>query len=131
MAIDGSLLRNGVETTAKVISTRPTGVSINEEPQYEVILSYKDHQGVAQETSFKTLHLDELTDEAEETLLYDPREPSKALPVDGLPDSVRLKKNGELTASLSPALVAAMLGIIGTFLVAIFGTAITVLLILL
>lgn len=125
------LLRNGIETSGRVIATEPTGVRVNDEPQYKVTLSFTDVHGVAHQTEFKTMQVEELTDEPEETLLYDSNDPTRALPVDGLPDSVRLTRDGILTSTVSIGLLLSLVGMAGTAMSLLLGSAIMLLIALL
>ena len=59
------------------------------------------------------MQVEELTDEPEETLLYDPGDLPRALPVDGRPDSVRLKQDSTLTSTASVGSSMSLVGMAG------------------
>ena len=88
------LLRVGLETDGRVLSHEFTGTKINEEPQFSVTFAYKLSDGIERATAFKTVEVSELLDDSTELILYDPKKPNCAMPIDGMPDLVHLKNDG-------------------------------------
>jgi hypothetical protein len=94
------LLSRGRITFGKLISTEHTGASINNRPVLKLTFSFTTDAGLDWEAVAKTHEPEDLRDELEEPLLYDPNDPSAAVLLDDLPGSTEFDSSGNLiTAS--------------------------------
>ena len=85
-----ALLVHGIATTGKFIRKEATSTSINKQRVYRLIFEFKTGTGEKVETCCgKTHKLERVLDEAEERLVYNANDPSKALLIDSLPKAVR------------------------------------------
>lgn len=87
-------LRHGRGARAVATDHRPTGTTINEEPEIAVTFSYTDHLGRQHSVVSKTLEPEDLLDEAEEALLYLPERPTVAVLLDSKPDVIVVETDG-------------------------------------
>jgi hypothetical protein len=90
------LLSQGRITFGKLISTEPTGASINNRPVLKLTFTFTTDSGLDWEAVAKTHEPEDLRDEADEPLLYDPNDPSTAVLLDDLPGSAEFDANGKL-----------------------------------
>lgn len=101
------LLRHGQLAWGTIAKRESTGVRINDELQWKFTFQFEDERGQSYEVEGRTTEPDELTDEPEEAILYDPARPERAVIVDTEPDLVRLGRDGRWRAP--PALKTALL----------------------
>lgn len=95
-----SLLRNGELAYGRLLSKEPTGVTINDQPQYAMTFEFTPEGRHTRETVVcKTIEPHELEDEEEEPLLYLPTSPSYAVLLDGLPGSPYIDSRGQFRSS--------------------------------
>ena len=90
------LLREGLLTTGKVIDVRPTNMTINKQPVWEVVYEFHDRNGQRREASARSTDTTRLQDEDAEPLLYDPNDPTKACVLDEAPARPKFDLNGDL-----------------------------------
>jgi hypothetical protein len=90
------LLSQGRIAFGTLISSESTGASINNCPVLELTFNIRAEDGLDYDVTAKTHEPEDLRDEAEETLLYDPNNPSTALLLDDLPGSAEFDANGRL-----------------------------------
>lgn len=90
------VLRDGILSTGKVIDVRPTNVTINNRPLWEVVFEFHDRNGQRRECSARSTDTTRLQDEDAEPLLYDPNDPSKAYVLDEAPARPTFDLNGDL-----------------------------------
>lgn len=100
------LLREGILTTGTMIDRRPTNITINDQPLWEVVFEFHDRNGQRRECSARATDTTRLEDEPHEALLYDPDDPSKACAVDETPSRPTLDPNGELEGRPLAAAIA-------------------------
>jgi hypothetical protein len=79
-----ALLRHGMVADARILSTRPTGVTVNNTPVVEY--SYEIHTGAEEifNGSAKALSSDRIGDEENEPALYLPSDPNRSTLVDAI-----------------------------------------------
>lgn len=90
-----ALVTRGIVTTGAVLDkvlVRPG----SKPPLYRVRFRFKARDGREHEASFTTSKVDRLGDEAREPLVYDPRDPSRAILLDTLPPEVRQQLTGSV-----------------------------------
>jgi hypothetical protein len=106
------LLRDGVFATGKLIGKRPTNVSVNKRTVYELTFAFTAQDGRECEAKAHSSITDKLEDEAQEPLLYDPRDPSRAFVLDEAPARPRFNETGELRGRAGAALALMILPLI-------------------
>jgi hypothetical protein len=92
------LLHLGRLAYGTLVSSDDTGIRVNERPVVRVTFEYEDHDGQLHEVVTRTKAPEEVLDEPEELILYDPRDPGYAIVVDALPGSPDFDAQGELLA---------------------------------
>ena len=90
------MLSQGRIAFGKLISTEGTGASINNRPVLKLTFNFKDEDGLDWDVTAKTHEPEDLRDEVEEPLLYDPNDPSTAVLLDNLPGSTEFDASGRL-----------------------------------
>ncbi|HEY4641714.1 MAG TPA: DUF3592 domain-containing protein [Thermoanaerobaculia bacterium] len=103
------LLRDGMLTTGRLAEKRKTNVTVNKRVVYELIFEFEAYDGRQFTTSSKTNQPDRLEDQAEEPLIYDPLDPSRAYLLDSLPSRPQLDEVGNLRDPGAGAAVFALL----------------------
>jgi len=93
------LLSQGRIAFGKLISTEGTGTSINNRPVLKLTFTFTANDGLDWEVTAKTHEPEDLRDEVEEPLLYDPDDPSYAVLLDDLPGSTEFDSSGRLVAA--------------------------------
>jgi len=93
---DLGLLSRGHPTTARLLNKRRTGSSVNKQSVWAMTFEYTTIEGETFETVVKT-HLNEnLEDDAEERLIYNPGRPGQAVLVDNLPGQPQIDSMGNI-----------------------------------
>jgi hypothetical protein len=90
------LLSRGRMTVGKLSGKEPTSTRINHQPVYKLTFDFVGDDGMPQTAVAKTHKPYRLEDEAEERLLYDPRQPDRAVLLDNLPGSPEIDPFGQL-----------------------------------
>ena len=109
------LLRDGVFTTGVLKSRRPTNMTVNKRPVFELLFEFTARDGRKCEASARTTDPSRLEDEAREPLLYDPENPSKAYVLDEAPARPKVEMNGDLVGRPGVAIASLILpGIVTT-----------------
>jgi hypothetical protein len=107
------LLRDGILSGGKVIDVRPTNVTINKQPLWEVVFEFHDRNGQRRECTARSTNPTRLQDEDAEPLLYDPNDPTKAYVLDEAPARPKFDLNGDLEGRpLAAALSLILPGIV-------------------
>ena len=91
-----ALLRNGLLTSGKLVGRERTNMTINDRPVWKMIFEFTGRDGQRHEASANTTDTSRLEDEAQEPLLYDPDNPSRAYVLDEAPARPQFEPNGEL-----------------------------------
>jgi hypothetical protein len=78
------LLRNGMIADARIVSTRPTGTSVNDTPVLEYTYELQTSMGELADGKAKAFPSDRLGDEETEPALYMPGNPSRSTLVDAI-----------------------------------------------
>jgi hypothetical protein len=78
------LLRNGLIADARIVSTRSTGVTVNDTPVLEYIYEIQTGMGVVADGKAKAFPSDRLGDEETEPALYLPSNPGRSTLVDAI-----------------------------------------------
>ena len=112
---DWALLSRGHPTTARLLNKRRTGSSVNKQSVWAMTFEYTTIDGATYETVVKT-HLNEnLEDDAEERLIYNPGRPGQAVLVDSLPGEPQIDSSGNfIPVSGLAATVTLVLPILAT-----------------
>jgi hypothetical protein len=90
------LLREGLLVTGTLKSKSRTNVTINNRPLYELIFEFTARDGRRHEAKARTTVTERLEDEAQEPLLYDPADPTRAYVLDEAPARPEIEMNGDL-----------------------------------
>jgi hypothetical protein len=90
------LLRTGLLANGKLIGREKTNVEINNRPVWKMTFEFTARDGRRCEASANTTDTARLEDEAQEPLLYDPNDPSRAYVLDEAPARPEFEPNGEL-----------------------------------
>jgi len=93
------LLSQGKIAFGKLNSTEFTGASVNERPILKLTFGFRSEDGLDWEVIAKTHEPEDLQDETEEPLLYDPKNPSYAVLLDDLPGSTEFDASGHLVST--------------------------------
>ncbi len=99
------LLRHGTLSYARLVSKKATSGSVNEQTVYDLTFRFATSGGQEQQITCQTHEVDKLEDEANEPVLYDRNNPSRAVLVDELPGSIAPTQNGGFGASSGKALL--------------------------
>jgi len=120
--ISAELLRRGRPAGAKLLNKRMTGAQINKQTVWALTFEYATDEGMKYQTVVKTHHEEQLLDEAQERLLYDPVHPSRAVLLDSLPGTPGLDESGNIRPVTAGAVAAALiLPLIGLGMMAATG----------
>ncbi len=109
-----SLLRNGYFTTGTLKSKSPTNMTVNRRRVFALTFEFVARDGRHHETVAHSSQTERLEDEAQEPLLYDLDNPSKAYLLDEAPARPKLEMNGDLTGNPIAAGASLILPIIVT-----------------
>lgn len=90
------LLHMGRIAFGKLTSTEYTSTSINDRPVLKLTFTFTDRAGEEWETIAKTHQPEDLRDDEEEPLLYDPDSPEIAVLLDNLPGKTEFDDHGRL-----------------------------------
>lgn len=93
------LLKNGNFGFARLVEMRETDAEIDDEPVMELFFEFEADDGNTYEVVEKTHEPDDLLDEEEEIVLYDPKHPEDAMMVDNLPGRPTLNAEGRFEFS--------------------------------
>ncbi|GAB4443538.1 MAG: hypothetical protein Kow0031_25790 [Anaerolineae bacterium] len=104
------LLKNGKIAGGRLVDKSPTGTRINNLPVYQLTFEFIADDGMPYRATARSHLPASLQDEALEQLVYDPRNPSKAVLLDNLPGSPDIDETGQIYGPASPiALVLPLL----------------------
>ena len=103
------LLREGLQTSGRLVRKRATNTQINGQRVYELTFEYETFDGRQLTTSTRTHLTERLLDEREEPLLYDPIDPSRACLLDSLSSRPALDEAGNVRGASSAAMLFALL----------------------
>jgi hypothetical protein len=88
-------LANGVPTSARLIAKEPTGSRVNNRTVYKYTFTFKTLEDQVCQASDNT-DADRFVDDSEEHIVYDPRQPQRALLLENLPGSPQIGEDGHL-----------------------------------
>lgn len=80
-----SLLKRGHVVTGQLVSKTATNTTINEQPVYELSFDFTTRDGILFTAKARSHQPHYLEDDPEEQILYDPRNPERAVLVDNMP----------------------------------------------
>jgi hypothetical protein len=83
------LLREGVPVEGRVAGQSPTGTEIMGRAQYKVAIAFTARGDLHESATVRTTHPEELAIGPGATVLYDPADPRRALPISAFPGQVR------------------------------------------
>lgn len=92
-------LRHGRETRGTLISK--TIVDAGESTTYELTFDYPITTGERHRVTLRTDDVARLEDDAAEPMVYDPRQPGRAMPIDHLPGAPRITEAGRVAWRVS------------------------------
>ncbi|MBI3927534.1 MAG: DUF3592 domain-containing protein [Armatimonadetes bacterium] len=98
------LLSTGLLGYGRLMQQEATGMSVNEQPVYQLVFEFKAVDGRTYEARSQTHEPHELMDEEEEALLYSPSNPFDAVLLDGLPGRPTMVSGGFRARSPGSAL---------------------------
>ena len=90
------LLREGLLATGTLKSKERTNVTVNNRILYELTFEFTARDGRQHEAKARTTATERLEDEAQEPLLYDPSDPTRAYLLDEAPARPEIEPNGDL-----------------------------------
>jgi hypothetical protein len=90
------LLRRGLLASGKLLGREMTNMKVNNRPVWKLTFEFTARDGQRHEATASTTDTARLEDEAQEPLLYDPENPSKAYVLDEAPARPQFEPNGEL-----------------------------------
>lgn len=90
------VLRTGLFTTGTLVGKEPTNMTVNKRRVWELTFEFTDRTGRKCEAKAHSSDTDRLEDEAQEPLLYDPDDPTKAYVLDEAPARPKLDPDGQL-----------------------------------
>lgn len=111
------LLRYGLETRGTLLSKKETGTTVNDVPVMALTFEYLVDRRPYQVT-VKTLSPSLLEDDAQEPMLYDPHQPSRATTLDHLPGAPTITADGQIASSPGFAFLVLIMPIVTTALIA-------------
>lgn len=82
------ILMHGQPALGTLIQAEPTNLKVNEQPVYKLTYEYSTGRNKSQKFSVRSHMIRNLSEEHTESLVYDPRKPSRAVIVDTLPGPV-------------------------------------------
>jgi hypothetical protein len=103
------LLREGLIANGKLISKRETNVRINRRPVIELCFEFTARDGKRYQAKARTTDTARLEDEAQEPLLYDPNNPTRAYVLDETPARPEFEPNGDLRGRTGAAIAVLIL----------------------
>jgi hypothetical protein len=93
------LLRNGTLGFGTLVSAEPTGVTINDRPEYRYRYAFQTGDGREYVAEAKSHLHERMEDEEEESLLYNPANPNDAIILDEMPLKPEIDRNGNFAVS--------------------------------
>lgn len=90
------LLRHGLPGHGKLVDKSPTNMSINKQPVYRLRFEFKTQDGRTGTVEAHSHMPEALEDEEQEAVLYDPRDPGRALVFDGAAGRPAVGTDGNL-----------------------------------
>lgn len=90
------LLAHGVQTTGTLISKDSTNVRVNNRQVYAFTFSFKTAQGEFHNAVSKTSLVERFENPTAEPLVYDPKNPERAVMLDNLPGAPHINEAGEI-----------------------------------
>ncbi len=91
-----NLLTNGILTKAKFTDKRSTNMTVNKRPVFEYFFEFKAFDGRLCKTSVRTSNPELILNEEQESLLYHPEYPERAMLIDDLPAQVKFTPSGAI-----------------------------------
>ncbi len=102
------LLAMGKPGRGRLVTSTPTMVKVGHRPVCKVTFEFEADDGQTYRASARTVRPQLLQDDAQEWLLYDPIEPSRAVMLDSLAGSPQIDARRELRGSLLRAVGASL-----------------------
>ncbi|MCX6072420.1 MAG: DUF3592 domain-containing protein [Chloroflexi bacterium] len=90
------LLRIGRLAFGKLTSTAGTNTTINNRQVMAMTLSFRAHDGATYDMTSRTNQPENLDDQAEELILYDPDDPTRGAALDALPGKLQIDQSGTI-----------------------------------
>ncbi|MGB0221526.1 MAG: DUF3592 domain-containing protein [Sinimarinibacterium flocculans] len=97
------LLRHGLPAHGRLIEKSPTNTRINDRTVYRLRFEYRTRDGRTGQAQARSHEPEELEDEAQEAVLYDPHDLGRAVVFDGMAGKPRVGRDGKLHASAAAA----------------------------
>lgn len=90
------LLQSGRLAFGTLTHVAGTGTTINNRPVLAMTFTFRAHDGANYDVTSRTNRPENLEDQSEEVILYDPDDPSRGVALDALPGSVRVDASGAI-----------------------------------
>lgn len=90
-----SLLRNGILTYADYVDKEKTNLIVNDSQVYKLRFGFEDDRGDSHYVFALSHQIDDLMDDPQEAVIYNPQQPAKALVLDNLPGKPYLNEEGQ------------------------------------
>jgi len=110
------LLRFGVETHGTLLVKKATSVTVDNMSIMALTFEYQVG-GRPYRTTVKTLETSMLEDDAQEPMIYDPQDPSRATTLDHLPGSPKISADGEIASLPGYAFLLLVMPVVTTALI--------------
>jgi hypothetical protein len=107
--LQGEVLCDGKVSAGKLIAKRATGTRINKRVVYEMEFEFVGEDSRFHRAKVRTHEPEKLEDEQRESMLYDPRHPSKAVLLDALPGRFATNDTGDVVSAAAGRLIIALL----------------------
>jgi len=91
------LLAHGVQTTGNQISKEPTNAKVNKREVYKFTFSFKTADGENHAAVSRTSLVERCENPTAEPLVYDPKNPERAVLLDNLPGAPHITEDGRIT----------------------------------
>jgi hypothetical protein len=91
-----NLLEHGAQTTGNLISKEETDVRVNSRQVYKFTFSFKTPDGALHNAVSKTHLVERFENPTAEPLVYDPKNPERAVMLDNLPGAPHINEQGEI-----------------------------------
>jgi Protein of unknown function (DUF3592) len=104
-----SLLACGIQTSGKLMLKEPTNMRVNRQTVYKFTFTFKTSEGEICTANTKTA-TERFANDAEERVIYDPRQPRRVLLLANLSGAPQIGEDGHIVAGrLGPALCSSIL----------------------
>ena len=106
------VLENGLLAYGNLVGKEATNTEVNDQTVYKLIFEFTAEDGRPYRAEHRTHRTEDLEDDDEEALVYDPRHPYDNVLVDGLPGRVSIAPDGSYDTGRSVAKLLLLPGLV-------------------